>query len=92
MKLSDKVAISADVVAREVSGELVLLNLDSGTYFGLNPVGGRVWALVEEQPRTLQEVSAVLQEEFAVSAEEAESDLLQLAADLHQHGLLLLAA
>lgn len=91
MQLSDKVAISENVVAREVSGETVLLNLETGTYFGLNAVGGRIWALVEAQPRTLAEVRDVVQQEFDVTAEEAERDLLQLAADLSEHGLLLLA-
>ncbi len=88
MDLSDKVAISDNVVAREVSGETVLLDLESGTYFGLNTVGGRVWALVEEEPRTLAEVCDILQGEFDVSEEDVQRDVLDLAGKLDENGLL----
>lgn len=91
MELSDKVEISDNVVAREVSGETVLLNLETGTYFGLNAVGGRIWSLVEAQPRSLAEIGEVLLGEFDVSAETVQDDVLALAKELHEHGLLLKA-
>ena len=55
MQLSDKFAVSDEVVAREVGGEMVLLDLASGQYFGLDTVGGRIWELLSERPRTLKE-------------------------------------
>ena len=39
MKLSDKVGIPPQVMARTVGDETVILDLASGTYFGLDPVG-----------------------------------------------------
>ena len=39
---------SPDVVFRDLEGEAVILDLASGTYFGLNDVGTRVWRLVDE--------------------------------------------
>ena len=50
MQLSDKFAVSDEVVAREVGGEMVLLDLASGQYFGLDTVGGRIWELLSERP------------------------------------------
>ncbi len=88
MELTDKVATCDDVVAREVAGETVLLNLASGTYFGLNEVGGRIWQIFDEGSVSLAEVAAKLQAEFDVSAAEAEADVLSLACNLHEHGLL----
>ncbi|MGB3797811.1 MAG: PqqD family protein [Alteraurantiacibacter sp.] len=88
MELSDKVAVSENVVTREVSGETVLLDLEKGTYFGLNTVGGRIWTLVEEEPRTLSQVKDVVCSEFAVSEQDAQRDVLDLASQLHEHGLL----
>lgn len=92
MKLTDRVSTSDSVVSREVSGETVLLDLDKGIYFGLNAVGGRIWSLIEEKPRTLAEICAVLQAEFAVTEEEAARDLLQLTGELAEQGLLAKAA
>ena len=88
MHLTDKVTTSDDVVAREVAGETVLLNLATGTYFGLNLVGGRIWQLLEAGADTLAQVAETLQAEFEVSGDEAEADVLSLAGDLAEHGLL----
>ena len=38
--------ISPDVLAQEVGGETVLLDLKGEAYFGLNGVGTRVWQLL----------------------------------------------
>ncbi|MBK9987508.1 MAG: hypothetical protein IPP21_11335 [Betaproteobacteria bacterium] len=44
MNLSDKVTIPTQVMARTVGDETVILDLASGTYFGLDPVGAHVAA------------------------------------------------
>lgn len=93
MQLSDRVAPAADVVAREVAGETVLLDLASGTYFGLNEVGSRIWQWLEEEASTtLGEVSERLQQEYSVSADVAQGDVLALARALLDHGLLTLVS
>ena len=40
--LQDSVQISEDAVFRELDGEAVILNLDTGIYFGLNRTGTRI--------------------------------------------------
>lgn len=87
VQLTDTVSTSDDVVARVVAGETVLLNLATGTYFGLNEVGGRIWHLLDTEGCTLVEVAAKLQAEFEVSGETAEADVLSLMANLSEHGL-----
>ena len=68
-----------DVVAPEVEGELVLLHLGSGRYFGLNEIGGRIWNLVAER-RTTDEIVALLLQEYDVEEprlRDAVGDLLR---------------
>ena len=48
MNLSDKVTIPTQVMARTVGDETVILDLASGTYYGLDPVGARMWQLMSE--------------------------------------------
>ena len=86
MKLNDKIAVSTDVVAREVGEETMLLNLASGTYFGLDPVGGRFWQLLEEGKSATEARDALLQQ-YDVAPEELDRDLEKLLADLAAHGL-----
>ncbi len=62
-------------------GELVVLSLEDGMYYGLNAVGARVWALIEE-PLTVREVQARLVEEFRVDPERCSREVNELLTDL----------
>lgn len=89
MQMSDTVTLSEDVVAREVAGETVLLNLASGTYFGLNAIGGLIWKwLDEEDGCSLADISQRIAEKFDISSEDAQRDVLDLAKALAENGLL----
>lgn len=83
---------SDQAVAREVSGELVLMHLGSGTYFGLNDVGARFWALIAEDARSLEELAAALSENFDAPTEVILEDICKLADDLLGHDLVAPAA
>ena len=66
------------------------LRLASGTYFGLNDVGTRIWQLIAQQ-RTLAEIGDVLGPEFDILIERLKADLLQFLDLLVIKGLLLCA-
>jgi len=87
MNLSNKITIPAQVMARQVGEETVILDLASGTYFGLDPVGARIWQLLTEG-KTLAEVCAAMLAEYEVSREDIERDVLKLAEDLHAKQLI----
>jgi hypothetical protein len=75
------------VLFQEVSGESVLLDLESEQYFGLDEVGTRVWQLVEEHGR-LSEVYDEMLNEFDVDPATLRQDLLELVATLADRGLI----
>lgn len=75
-----------DVVFQEVAGEAVLLDLASETYFGLNPVGTRIWQLIGAGAR-LQAIRDTLVAEYDADAERIGNDLLALATQLRDSGL-----
>jgi len=81
-----RVEISPSVIYRDVSGEIVLLNLQSGVYYGLDPVGSRMWQLLMEQ-RPLDDVYSVMLEEYDVVAEVLRADLSRLVDELSSEGL-----
>ena len=90
MKLSDRVRIPQEVIARQVGDETVMLDLAKGTYYGLDPVGARMWQLLLEG-KTLAEVCDVIADEYDVSRDSLERDLLSLVDSLVAHGLIALA-
>lgn len=87
MSLPDRVNIAAGVVTRRLGDELVLLDLASGTYFGLNLVGARVWELLKSGC-TPPEVLGHLVGEFDVDAKTLEQDLGELLNNLAANSLI----
>ena len=81
IKLTDKMIVSPQAVARQVGDETVILHLGSGTYFGLDPVGARIWQLMGEG-KTLAEICQVMLDEYDVSREDLERDTMILIQDL----------
>lgn len=77
----------ARVLVRELDGESVLLDLDSGRYFGLNATGVRIWALLAEGS-DLGAIRARLAEEYGLAPEAIEADLADLCAALEVEELL----
>lgn len=72
---SSVVVCADETLSCDLQGEAVVLNLQSGTYFGLNPLGARIWKLIQKPAR----VSSVLEEllkEYEVDATQCEEDLL----------------
>ncbi len=88
MQPEEMIAASANAVAREVGGETVLLDLDSGTYFGLNAVGGFIWSLIEKEPRSLAALADAVAADFDVTHDEALRDVTALAQAFAEHELL----
>ena len=67
--------------------EAVILQLKKGVYYGLNPLGARIWELLKE-PRTVRDIKEVILAEYEVGPEQCEQDLLRLLKELAAHGLI----
>jgi protein arginine N-methyltransferase 1 len=82
-----RLRVHPSVLSRELAGETVLLNLESGVYYGLDAVGTRAWNLLAEE-RTLTDVCSIMLEEFDVSPERLKGDLATLVKELCEKQLL----
>ena len=87
MTLDQTFEISPDVVSRDVDGELVLLNLKSGLYFGLDPIGNQIWSQLEAG-KPLSAAHAVLLDSYDVTPEQLKEDILQLTNQLVEQDLI----
>lgn len=87
MKLTSNFDIPVHVVSRQVDGELVILDLESGIYFGLDEVGARFWVLATEGASLAAVFEALLQE-YDVDADTLERDIRSLARELEQRKLI----
>lgn len=84
---SSTIVAAKEQVSCDLSGQAAILNLSSGVYYGLDGVGARVWALIQE-PRSVQRLRELVTEEYDVEPEQCERDLLSLLARLLSAGLI----
>jgi len=73
-------------MARQIGEDVVILNLATGIYFGLDMVGARMWALLSEGKTVAEACDAVL-EEYDVERERLEGDMADLLSELVSQGL-----
>lgn len=81
------VQVAPDVVWQEVEGQVVLLNLKAGRYWSLDPVGSRMWQVLQDHP----EVAVASEDLLAVYDVEETTlrrDLARLIGGLVDAGLL----
>jgi hypothetical protein len=87
LSLQQRVRRSDDVLFQEVGGEAVLLDLASEQYFGLDPVGTRIWQLIGDGTG-LQSIHDCMLAEFDAAPDQLRHDLLALASQLRDAGLI----
>jgi hypothetical protein len=87
---SQKVVASENVLLRELSGEAVLLNLDSEMYFGLDEIGYRIWTVLTASD-SIGAAYEQLLSEYEVEPEQLWDSLDSLIGECREHGLLQLA-
>lgn len=70
-----------------LGGEVVILSLKNGVYYSLNPIGVRIWNLMNE-PIIVSDIRDTLIREFEVEPGQCEMDVLALLQDMAKEGLI----
>ena len=86
--LKSKVQRNPEMVSGNMDGEIVMLSVQRGEYFGLDKVGSRIWELIEH-PILVIRLKSVLLEEYEVEESTCEKDLIEFLEDLEKKGLLI---
>ncbi len=91
LTLDTRVAAAPDLMASDLAGEMVLLSLADGVYYGLDAVGAHIWRLLD-QPRTIRAVVDDVVAQYHVERARCEHDVLTFLGDLNTHGLVAVVA
>ena len=81
LTLNSTVQVSQEVVSCDLVEEAALLNLKDGVYYGLNPVGARIWKLIQK-PKKLSDILEILVAEYDVERDVCQTDLMELTEQL----------
>ena len=87
--ISDRsiVVAAKDQVSCDLAGETAILNIKNGVYYGLDPLGARIWNLMQE-PRAVSEIQETISGEYDVEPERSARDLHALLEKLLAEGLI----
>ena len=75
-----------EVFASEIDEEVVMMNVDTGRYYGMDTVGSRIWELIAEEIQ-VKDVIEKLMEEYDVSEEQCKSDVIEFLSELYENKL-----
>jgi coenzyme PQQ synthesis protein D (PqqD) len=89
MTMTDSSIIVAnkELLCCDLSEGAVILDLKSGVYYGLDPVGTYIWGLIQE-PRMMGDISRAVLEEYAVEQERCVADLTKLFNEMEERALI----
>ena len=76
-----------DIVASDIDDEKVMMSVEKGQYYGLDPIGSRVWELIEKPIKVSDLIDALLLK-YDVDRETCERDVLAFLEDLYEDGIL----
>lgn len=87
IELSSKIIKNDSLVASELDDGLVMMSLENNSYYGLNPIGKRIWELLDEK-QTYNELIEKLTQEYDISKEKCEKDILELLESLEKEEII----
>ena len=89
INLNTTVVRSTDILASAVDDALVMMDIDSGHYFSLDPIGADIWERLTE-PVRVADLCAQLGQTYDVAPEVCQDDVLNLLHDLAADRLLVI--
>ncbi len=85
--LKDIVKANDDLMMADLEGEAVLLNVQSGRYFGLNEVGTSIWSLMKE-PCSVGDIVDAIHAEYNVESGVLNNDVLSFLENMKTRKLI----
>jgi len=78
---------SDDQVFAEVDGEIIMMDVVSGDYIGLNAVGSSIWGLIEV-PKTLEQICAGLMGEYEIDEQTCRAETEHFLTSMSEKGMI----
>jgi len=79
--------LDTDLIASDLGQEIIMMNLQSGDYFGLNQVGAEIWKQIEH-PIKIDDICSKLLETYDVSSDDCKAKTIEFLNKLYSDELL----
>jgi hypothetical protein len=88
--LQTRIARKPDLLATAVDDDIVILNIATQNYVGLDDIGSAIWGLLDE-PRRADDICRAMAECYDGPPEEIRADVLTFLGELVAEGLIVVA-
>jgi hypothetical protein len=88
MSLQKNYIRNNSTISGRLHDELVMMDVEKGKYFSLNPVATRIWDILEKS-LSAEELCLQLTEEYEVDAEQCRKEVVELLEEMHKLGLII---
>jgi len=78
---------SDSILVQSLDDDIVMANIDSGHYFGVDQTSKRIWELLEK-PVTVADLCTRIVKEYDVEPAKCEQDVLSFVNELAREGLI----
>ncbi|MBF0410878.1 MAG: lasso peptide biosynthesis PqqD family chaperone [Candidatus Riflebacteria bacterium] len=85
INLDTVVARAGESVFSQVDGEVVMMSIENGEYYGINLIGSRIWGLLES-PVRVSDVCDILLPDYDVTREQCTKDILLFLQQMVEKG------
>jgi hypothetical protein len=88
LKLTDNSLLirNSDLIGADMDGEMVMMSINKGVYYGINGVGSRIWALLENEI-SITTITQMICAEYAVNAPQLQTDLIVFIKEMIKNDL-----
>ena len=81
-KMDIKRYVNTEVLSSRIDEEVVLMSMEAESYFGLDPIGSRIWELLSQQPSTANELVVMLMKEYEILEDTCRTQVRQFIEDM----------
>ena len=90
--METKWQISPEVLSSKIDEEVILMSIEADSYFGLDPVGSRIWEILSKQPASIIELVNTMMEEYEVDEATCLNDVQAFVYDMSGRKLIIQVA
>ena len=88
VKLDSVITKQVELLSSEIDGEVVMMNIETGKYIGMNAVGSEIWKMIEAEPISIQSICTNLTQLFNVEKKVCEQEALAFCSQLLKENLI----
>jgi hypothetical protein len=87
MNFNQPIVRNSAILSSTIDDETVMMSMEKGMYYNLNPVASTIWQLLES-PQTLDSLCEKLMQEYEVDETTCRQETIELLESLNERNLI----